>query len=119
MKKRYTMLLCVPVLLLLCLFMTGCPPPETAPSDKDSFCFIATAAYGTPAAEEIDVLRQFRDECLSDSPAGEWFIINYYKHSPPVADFIAKHEVLRLMAREGFVEPIVKIVELTECWWRE
>lgn len=119
MKKKYAILYFVPVLLLILLFLTGCPPPTTPPSDSDSLCFIATAAYGTPAAEEIDVLRNFRDQYLSDSPAGAWFIRNYYKYSPPVADFITKHEILRTLVREGFVEPIVKIIEWTECWWKK
>ena len=85
----------------------------------DFGCFIATAAYGTPAAQEIDELRRFRDEYLRDSYLGNEFIKFYYAHSPPIADFISKHEVLRTIVREGFVDPIVRIVEFTENWWAE
>ncbi|MFC1905779.1 CFI-box-CTERM domain-containing protein [Chloroflexota bacterium] len=81
--------------------------------------FIATAAYGTPTAKEIDVLRRFRDEYLRKSSLGNEFIRYYYEKNPPVATFIAEHEVLRVIVREGFVEPVVKIVELTENWWVE
>lgn len=80
-------------------------------------CFIATAAYGTPAAEEIDVLRRFRDDYLLHNVPGKAFVVCYYVLSPPVADFISEHELLRTVVREGFVEPAVRVAELTrDCW---
>ena len=82
-------------------------------------CFIATAAYGSPAAEEIDILRQFRDEFLLHNPPGKAFVAVYYATSPPIAEFISRHEVLRTAVREGFVEHVVTVVELTESWWAE
>jgi hypothetical protein len=82
-------------------------------------CFIATAAYGTPAAEEIDILRQFRDEFLLDNPPGRAFVDFYYQFSPPIADFISEHEALRTVVREGFVDPVVTVVEQTRSWWEE
>jgi len=85
----------------------------------DDECFIATAAYGTPAAVEIDVLRRFRDEYLRGSSLGNEFIEFYYENSPPVANLISEHEIMRAIVREGFVEPVAKIVELTENYWSE
>ena len=82
-------------------------------------CFIATAAYGTPAAAEIDVLREFRDDFLLHNPPGKAFVSIYYRVSPPVAEFISKHEVLRIAVRDGFVDPVVKVVEMTRGWWGE
>jgi len=58
-------------------------------------CFIATAAYGTPMAGEIQVLRDFRDKYLVTNPPGRLFVSVYYKLSPPVARFIADHDSLR------------------------
>ena len=68
-------------------------------------CFIATAAYGTPLAEDIEVLRQFRDEYLITNPAGRLAVSLYYGSSPPLADYISKHEGLRALTRMA-LEPI-------------
>jgi hypothetical protein len=80
-------------------------------------CLIATAGYGTKAAAEIDVLRHFRDEVLMQSVAGRELVDCYYACSPPVADFIARHETVRVVVREGFVDPVVQLVSLVEQLW--
>ena len=80
-------------------------------------CFIATAAYGTKDAVEIDVLRHFRDEVLMRSVAGRGLVECYYACSPPVADCIARDGALRVVVREGFVDPIVHLVSLVEPLW--
>jgi len=81
-------------------------------------CFIATAAYGTPTAEQIDVLREFRDVVLLKSTAGSQFVALYYRLSPPIADFIARSDLLRTLVRELLIDPIVWIVEATGDIWR-
>ena len=81
-------------------------------------CFIATAAYGTPTTEQIDVLREFRDTVLLESTAGSQFVTLYYQFSPPIADFIARNEFLRTLVRELLVDPIVWAVEATGYIWR-
>jgi hypothetical protein len=60
-----------------------------------SGCFIATAAYGTPMAEEIQVLREFRDEYLLTNPVGQGLVGFYYRVSPPIAEFITEHPSLK------------------------
>jgi hypothetical protein len=90
----------------------------TGASIDDIFCFIATAAYGTPTAEQIDVLREFRDVVLLKSTVGSQFVALYYRLSPPVADFIARSDLLRTLVRELLVDPIVWIVEATGDIWR-
>ena len=81
-------------------------------------CFIATAAYGTPTAEQIDVLREFRDVVLLESTAGSQFVALYYQLSPPVADFISGSSLLRTLVREFLVDPIVWVVEATGDIWQ-
>jgi alpha-tubulin suppressor-like RCC1 family protein len=69
-------------------------------------CFIATAAYGTPMAEEIEILREFRDQYLLTNSVGRAFIDFYYKVSPPIAEFITRHPSLKPVVRAGLL-PIV------------
>jgi hypothetical protein len=85
----------------------------------DIFCFIATAAYGSPAAEQIGVLREFRDVVLLANTAGSRFVALYYRLSPPIADFMARSNLPRTLARELLIDPIVWIVEATRDIWGE
>lgn len=64
-----------------------------------SGCFIATAAFGSYLDPHVMVLRHFRDDVLLQSELGTAFVTFYYKHSPPIADFIAQHETLRTLMR--------------------
>jgi hypothetical protein len=61
----------------------------------DSPCFIATAAYGSPYGNYIDLLRAFRDEYLMTHPIGKKWVALYYRYSPPMAGFIADHPKMR------------------------
>ena len=71
-------------------------------------CFIATAAYGTPMAEEINVLRKFRDSYLIHRDWGRKLISTYYTLSPPVADVIGKSDALKKVVRTALL-PIVNL----------
>jgi hypothetical protein len=90
----------------------------TATPTSTGWCFIATAAYGTSTAEQIDVLREFRDVVLLESAAGSQFVALYYRLSPPIADFIARSDLLRTVVRELLVDPVVWVVEATGAMWR-
>jgi aspartate 1-decarboxylase len=69
-------------------------------------CFIATAAYVTPMAEEIEILREFRDEYLVTNPLGRNFVDFYYTVSPPIAEFITEHPGLKPIVRAGLVPAV-------------
>ena len=81
-------------------------------------CFIATAAYGTPTAPQLDVLRAFRDEVLLKSAVGSRLVDFYYKVSPPIANFISQHNVVRTLVRDFVVDPIVWLAKATGGIWR-
>jgi len=66
-----------------------------------AYCFIATAAYGSPMAEEVEVLREFRDEYMLTNPVGRTLADLYYRVSPPMAAFIDDHPGLKPMVRMG------------------
>jgi uncharacterized repeat protein (TIGR02543 family) len=62
-------------------------------------CFIATAAYGSYMAEDVVVLRNFRDRYLVTNRPGRAFVHWYYRVSPPIANIIARHKSLRSATR--------------------
>ena len=69
-------------------------------------CFIATAAYGTPMAGQIQILRDFRDGYLLTNPVGQALVGLYYRVSPPVAEFITEHPGLRPAVRAGLLPAV-------------
>lgn len=79
-----------------------------APAKLKSSCFIATAAYGTPMAEQVRYLRAFRDEYLQTNRVGRWFVAQYYEFSPPFASYLWQHDDLRALVRTA-LSPLVWI----------
>jgi hypothetical protein len=73
-------------------------------------CFIATACYGSSEGEHLDVLRAFRDQVLVNSSMGRSFVRMYYRHSPPVANWLASHPIARAVVRDCMITPLVKIL---------
>ncbi|MEW6026445.1 MAG: CFI-box-CTERM domain-containing protein [Planctomycetota bacterium] len=78
-----------------------------------AFCFIATAAYGSPMADDVQALRAFRDRRLMTNWPGRAFVRAYYTMSPPIAKFIAKRPYLRYITRQ-MLRPVVWAAKKTE-----
>ena len=74
-------------------------------------CFVATAAYGSPMAPQVDTFRQFRNRFLLNHTWGKSFVRFYYEHSPKYANIIAQNETLRFFARLA-LWPILAFVSL-------
>ncbi len=68
---------------------TDSASPE-APAADDGGCLIATAAYGTELAPQVQMLRELRDSTLSSTESGASFVSQfnsmYYAFSPGIAD---------------------------------
>ena len=80
-------------------------------SYDDEGCFIATAAYGSYLSEDVKVLRDFRDRYLLTNSVGTYLVKDiYYQYSPPIADYIAKYESLRLITR-WLLTPIIYTIK--------
>ncbi|MCL6578538.1 MAG: hypothetical protein K6T73_04015 [Candidatus Bathyarchaeota archaeon] len=74
-------------------------------------CFIATAAYGTPMAPEINILRKFRDKELESNDIGRCLVTLYYTLSPPIARVISRSKNMRAWIRLN-LKPIVLAFKL-------
>ena len=73
------------------------------------WCFIATAAYGSTMANDVDMLRHFRDALLDKTVLGELAVEAYYTFSPAISGVVSESEVLRATAR-GILDPLVRWV---------
>jgi len=82
--------------------------PKVASDGGGGGCFIATAAYGSPMAPHVQLLRDFRDKFFLNNSFGKGFVRRYYTYSPPIADFISKHDNLRTIVRATLL-PVVGI----------
>lgn len=94
--------------------------PTTENIGGDSFtseCVIATAAYGSNLAPQVQFLRNFRDDQIKSTAAGTSFIeafnLLYYSFSPSVAEYERGQPWLQQTVRVAII-PLLSILQLSE-----
>jgi hypothetical protein len=78
-------------------------------------CFIAAAACGAPMARELWTLCHFRDKYLLRNCVGRYVVAYYYRHSPPVANYLYQRNFSKSATR-WVLKPIIWCVKLLIAW---
>jgi len=77
-------------------------------------CFIATAAYGSATAPQVQMLREYRDGPIQGSVVGQGFLwaFNswYYSFSPHLAGVVGESELLRTTSASALY-PLTIIID--------
>jgi hypothetical protein len=88
----------------------------TRQSGEVDACFVATAAFGSIMANDVEMLRRFRDTFLRQNVLGELAVESYYTFGPALAGVVGESDELRGVARDG-LSPLVDWVR--ELTWRK
>ena len=76
---------------------------NTDPPQPNGGCLIATAAYGSELAPQVQQLREIRDNTVLSTKSGAAFMTGfnqvYYSFSPAIADLEREHPVFREMVK--------------------
>jgi len=76
-------------------------------------CFVATAAYGSLMANDVEVLRHFRDSKLQTNTIGELAVETYYTFGPAIAGVVGESDLLRSTARDMLAPIIDRVRKLS------
>jgi TPR repeat protein len=82
--------------------------PESPKAPAAKACFIATAACGSPAHPDVEILRDYRDRVLVPHALGCAFIQVYQCVSPPIAAAIRSRPWARQLVRRTIVCPLAR-----------
>ena len=81
------------------------PNNETPVKDDNGGCLIATAAYGSEMAPQVQQLREIRDNTILSTKSGTAFMTGfnqfYYSFSPTVADFERQQPIFKEIVKVG------------------
>lgn len=86
-------------------------------SQPNNGCLIATAAFGSELAPQVQFLREYRDNTIMTTVAGSSFLnafnAAYYSFSPTVADSERNNPFLQESVRIG-IAPLLGILQVTK-----
>jgi hypothetical protein len=78
-------------------------------------CLIATAAYGTELAPQVQFLREIRDNTVMSTTSGAAFMTGfnmlYYSFSPTIADWERENPVFQEAVR-AFITPMISTLSI-------
>jgi len=78
-------------------------------------CLIATAAYGTELAPQVQFLREIRDNTVMSTSSGMAFMSGfnqiYYSFSPTIADLEREHPMFQEAVR-AFITPMISTLSI-------
>lgn len=81
-------------------------------------CFVATAAYGSELADDVQELRSFRDDVLIPTRSGaaffDEFFAHYYRLSPSIVAMMHADPEVRAMVQWAIVAPLVGFLRLAK-----
>jgi hypothetical protein len=81
------------------------PDNDVTPTEENGGCLIATAAYGSEMAPQIQQLREFRDNTVLSTQSGIAFMSGfnqfYYSFSPSVADLERENPIFKEIVKVG------------------
>ena len=94
--------------------------PVAAPqesSEEGGGCLIATAAYGSELAPQVQMLREIRDNQLMNTESGSAFMTTfneaYYSFSPYIADMERESPIFKEIVKAGLT-PMISTLSIME-----
>ena len=106
-----------PIPLETVTFTVVAEGPTLPPPDQKSGCLIATAAYGTELAPQVQMLREIRDNVLFSTGSGTTFMAGfdefYYFFSPAVADLERQSPIFREMIK-ATITPMLSTLSILQ-----
>jgi hypothetical protein len=89
----------------------------TQESEEGGGCLIATAAYGSEMAPQVQLLRELRDNQLLQTESGTQFMTMfndvYYTFSPTIADMEREHPLFKEAVKLA-ITPMISTLSLME-----
>jgi hypothetical protein len=92
-----------------------CVPDKTTTGDKGGGCLIATAAFGSELAPQVQLLREVRDNVVFGTGSGMAFMSAfndmYYSFSPTVADWERQNPAFKELVRTA-ITPMLSTLSI-------
>jgi len=106
------------ILVLLDSFkIPSSPPVHSSTNNEGGGCLIATAAYGSELAPQVQQLRELRDNQLLQTESGSAFMSGfnelYYSFSPTIADMQREHPLFKETVKLA-ITPMISSLSLME-----